>query len=171
MSEEAPTGPRRRVVFAGIDGATWDIMDPMIAAGELPNLAATVENGVHGPLTSTVPPNSSLAWTSFQTGVHPGKHGIFFFREQRPGSYLRPVVSWDSVMAPSIWRLASEHGKKVCVITMPLTFPVEPVNGCMISGWMTPHGVTDHIHPKSLAKELDEAVGGVLKEFHGGVRC
>ncbi|MDA0666891.1 MAG: alkaline phosphatase family protein [Planctomycetota bacterium] len=153
--------PRKRVIIAGIDGATWDIINPMIEAGKLPNLAAMVKNGCCGPLTSTVPPNSSLAWTSFMTGVHPGKHGVFFFREQRHGSYQRPVVSMNSVQVPSVFRLASEAGKKVASITVPLTFPVEKVNGCMIGGLLTPDRHSDFIHPPELRKELEEAIGDV----------
>ncbi len=153
--------PRRRVVFAGIDGATWDIIEPMVAAGKLPNLAATMRSGSYGPLKSTIPPNSSLAWCSFQTGVHPGKHGVFFFREQKHGSYVRPVVSWNSVQAPSIWKLASEAGKKVCVITIPLTFPPEKVNGVMMGGLMTPDRNSDFIWPPEMRQELEKAVGDV----------
>lgn len=150
-----------RVVFAGIDGATWDVIQPMMDAGQLPNLAALVRAGVSGPLKSTVPPNSSLAWTSFQTGVHPGKHGIFFFREQRHGSYVRPVVSWNSVQAPSIWRLASDAGKKVCTVTVPLTFPVEQIRGAMIGGLLTPDRNSDFIWPPELRQELQAAIGDV----------
>jgi len=153
--------PRKRVIIAGIDGATWDIINPMIAAGKLPNLAAMVKNGCCGPLTSTVPPNSSLAWSSFMTGVHPGKHGVFFFREQRHGSYQRPVVSMKSVQVPSVFRLASEAGKKVASITVPLTFPVEKVNGCMIGGLLTPDRHSDFIHPPELRQELEAAIGDV----------
>jgi predicted AlkP superfamily phosphohydrolase/phosphomutase len=53
---------RKRVIFAGIDGATFSIIDPMIADGKLPNLAAMQNNGTMGPLLSTNPPNSSLAY-------------------------------------------------------------------------------------------------------------
>lgn len=152
----------RRVVFAGIDGATWDIIEPMVAAGKLPNLAATMRAGAYGPLKSTIPPNSSLAWSSFQTGVHPGKHGIFFFREQDHGSYVRPVVSWNSVQAPSIWKLAAEAGKKVCVITVPLTFPPEKLeNGVMMGGLMTPDRHSEFIWPPEMRAELEAAVGDV----------
>ncbi|MBC8369760.1 MAG: alkaline phosphatase family protein [Planctomycetes bacterium] len=152
---------RKRVIFAGIDGATFSIIDPMIADGKLPNLAAMQSNGTMGPLLSTNPPNSSLAWSSFMTGVHPGKHGVFFFREQRPGSYQRPVVSLESVQAPSIFKLASAAGKKVCSITMPLTFPVEEVNGCMIGGLLTPDRNSDFIYPPELRQELEDAIGDV----------
>lgn len=150
---------RRRVVFAGIDGATWSVIEPMVAAGKLPHLAAMMRSGTTGPLTSTIPPNSSLAWTSFQTGVHPGKHGVFFFRERRPDAYERPVISWDSVQVPSIWRIASEAGKRVCCVTIPLTFPVEHVNGAMIGGLLTPDRHSDFIWPPELRAELEAAVG------------
>lgn len=152
---------RKRVIFAGIDGATFSIIDPMIADGKLPNLAAMQNNGTMGPLLSTNPPNSSLAWTSFMTGVHPGKHGVFFFREQRHGSYQRPVVSLESVQAPTVFKLASAAGKKVVSITMPLTFPVEEVNGCMIGGLLTPDRASDFIYPPELRAELEEAIGDV----------
>ncbi|RMH04325.1 MAG: hypothetical protein D6702_03360 [Planctomycetota bacterium] len=151
--------PRRRVVFVGIDGATWDLIEPMIAAGRLPNLAAMVRAGASGPLASTRPPNSSLAWTSFQTGVHPGKHGIFFFREQRPGSYDRPVVSFHSIQAPTIWRLASDAGRKVSVAYVPMTFPPEEVTGGMVGGLLTPDRRADFVRPPGLRAELEAALG------------
>jgi predicted AlkP superfamily phosphohydrolase/phosphomutase len=150
---------RKRVVFVGIDGATWDVIEPMIAAGRLPNLAAMVANGSSGPLESTKPPNSSLAWTSFQTGVHPGKHGVFFFREQRPGSYDRPVVSFDSIQAPTVWRLASEQGKKVAVAYMPMTFPPEELSGGMIGGLLTPDRRSDFVRPAGLRERLEARLG------------
>ena len=151
--------PRKRVVFVGIDGATWDIIEPMVAAGELPNLAAMMENGAYGPLESTKPPNSSLAWTSFQTGVHPGKHGVYFFREQRPGRYERPVVSFDSIQAPTVWKLASEQGKKVSVAYVPMTFPPEELSGGMVGGLLTPDRRSDFVRPAGLRAELEQALG------------
>ncbi len=95
------------------------------------------------------------------TGVHPGKHGVFFFREQRSGSYQRPVVSMDSIQAPTVFRLASDAGKKVCAVTVPLTFPVEKINGCMIGGLLTPDRHADFIHPPELRQELEQAIGDV----------
>lgn len=157
MPESSP----RRVCFVGIDGATWKIIDPMVKAGKLPNLAAMMENGTRGNLLSTQPPNSSLAWTSFQTGVHPGKHGVFFFREQPEGTYLRPVVSWGSVTAPSIWSLASERGKRVAAVYFPMTYPPESLNGCVIGGLLTPDRSSDFINPPELRDELEQAVGPV----------
>ncbi len=151
--------PRKRVVFVGIDGATWNLIEPMIAAGKLPHLRAMMEHGSHGPLRSTSPPNSSLAWSSFQTGVDPGKHGIFFFREQRPGSYERPVVSFRSIQAPTVWQLASEHGKKVALAYVPMTFPPPEVNGAVVGGLLTPDRNADFIRPPELRAELERELG------------
>ena len=166
---------RQRVVFVGLDGATWDVMHPMIEAGRLPNLAALVEEGCSGPLTSTIPPNSSLAWTSFQTGCHPGKHGVFFFRENRPGSYDRPVISWDSVCVPSIWRLAADQGRKVVTAWFPLTWPPEEwKDGVNIGGLLTPDSSADLVRPRALREKLSAKFGSVPADnepelfFHSG---
>lgn len=162
MTEPTPSSSdTRRVCFVGIDGATWRIIEPMVEAGRLPNLAAMMERGSHGILRSTLPPNSSLAWTSFQTGVHPGKHGIFFFREQREGTYLRPVVTSSSIQAPTLWTLASEQEKRVAALYFPMTYPPEPVNGCMVGGLLTPDRHSEFIHPPELRAELTTVVGDV----------
>lgn len=165
---------RQRVVFVGIDGGSWNVIEPMAAAGQLPNLAALMRGGSYGPLRSTIPVNSSVAWASFMTGCHAGKHGVFFFREQRHGSYQRPVISFRSIQAPTLWKLASEMGRKVVVLYFPLTFPPERVNGAMIGGLLTPDRDSDFIWPPELRQELQRAVGDVPSDnepeklFHAG---
>lgn len=152
---------RKRVVFFGIDGGAWRVIEPMVAAGKLPNLAAMMARGTRGVLEGTYPPNSSLAWASFMTGVHPGKHGVFFFREQRLSTYQRPVISFHSIKAPTIFKHASELGKKVVAVTVPLTYPVERWEGVQVGGLLTPDRNSDFIHPPELRDELERAVGDV----------
>ncbi len=76
-----------RVFIIGLDSATWDLINPWIQQGLLPNLAKLVEGGASGRLQSAIPPLTPPAWTSFMTGKNPGKHGIFHFLEPQPGSY------------------------------------------------------------------------------------
>ena len=165
---------RQRVVFVGIDGGTWNVIEPMVAEGKLPHLGALMREGSYGPLRSTIPVNSSVAWASFMTGCHAGKHGVFFFREQRHGSYQRPVISFQSIQAPTIFKLASELGKKVVALYVPLTFPPEKVHGAMISGLLTPDRNSDFIWPPELREDLQRAVGDVPSDnepeklFHSG---
>ena len=68
--------PHAKVLLIGLDGAEWDRIDPLIAQGELPNLARLKRDGVHGPLESFEPILSPIIWTSIATGKTPEKHGI-----------------------------------------------------------------------------------------------
>jgi predicted AlkP superfamily phosphohydrolase/phosphomutase len=70
-----------KVFVLGLDGATWDILDPLVRAGELPHLARLVERGASGTLRSVFPPLSPVAWTGVMTGKNSGKHGVFEFLE------------------------------------------------------------------------------------------
>ncbi|MGH2361070.1 MAG: alkaline phosphatase family protein, partial [bacterium] len=79
--------PSPQLLIIGIDGATFDLMSPWMKAGKLPSLRRVMEEGAHGELISTTPPNSAAAWTSFMTGKNPGKHGVFDFFEPIPHSY------------------------------------------------------------------------------------
>jgi len=75
---------KRRVLVIGLDGATFGLLRPWMEEGSLPNLAAIARNGASGELQSTIPPNSAPAWTSFMTGMNPGKHGVYGFTRVEP---------------------------------------------------------------------------------------
>ena len=155
------------VFIIGWDGATWDLIKPWIAEGKLPQIARLIEEGASGPLRSTLPPMTFPAWSSFMTGVNPGKHGIFDFMRSTPGKYELEFVNGGQRKAPSFWQLLSEAGRKVISISVPCTFPPEKVNGSMISGFDAPGlgGSGSRVdargmYPPELYEELDEAVGG-----------
>ncbi len=156
-----------RVFIIGWDGATFDLIKPWVEKGRLPNIAQVLENGAHGPLRSTMPPMTFPAWTSFMTGKNPGKHGIFDFTRQRPGTYDLEFVNGGQRRAPSFWKLISDAGRQVISISVPCTYPPEPVNGIMLSGFDAP-GLggsgskldTRGMHPPSLCAELDRELGG-----------
>jgi len=151
---------RRKVLIVGLDGGTFDVMRPLVETGRMPNVARLMTEGAHGDLRSTIPPITPTAWTSFMTGVNPGKHGIYDFQRAVPGSYkFRPVPACQHEYK-SIWRLASEAGKSVVSLDVPFTYPIEAVNGCLISGYGTP--VTEDVDftwPRGLAQELREECG------------
>src|SRR5204863_625770 len=84
------------VFVIGLDGATFDLIHPFIAQGYLPNLQSLISKGSSSELSSTIPPVTASAWTSFMTGKNPGKHGLFDFMQRRKDSYdLAPVSSFD----------------------------------------------------------------------------
>jgi len=148
-----------RVLIVGLDGATFDLIRPWAAEGKLPRFRALLAEGAAGELKSTVPPMSPPAWSSFMTGVNPGKHGIFDFTERKPGTYEIQFVSSRHRKAETIWRILSRAGKRVCAVGVPTTHPVEPVNGVMVSGFEARSMNQKAIHPPELYAEIRDKVG------------
>ncbi len=148
------------LLVIGLDGGTFDLAGPWMDAGKLPALARLRRQGLWGELRSTVPPATMPSWTSFMTGVNPGRHGIFDFTRRVAGTYDVAFVNSTFRKAPTIWRMLSDAGRPVAVLGMPGTYPPEPINGCMVSGFdapVTTRANRSFIHPPELA---DEVMGG-----------
>jgi len=148
-----------RVLVIGIDGGTFDLIQPWAAAGDLPNLARLMAEGVHGLLESTLPPVTSPAWPTFATGMNPGKHSVFDFiqpmgrTDGRPGQF--ELVNATAIRAPTLWQILSEADRQVGVVNVPVTYPPTPVNGFIVAGMLSPVGAT-FTYPADL---LDQYTG------------
>jgi predicted AlkP superfamily phosphohydrolase/phosphomutase len=152
-----------RLIIFGVDGGTLEIVRPLAAQGLLPNFARVMEQGVVGELDSTFPPMTFPAFTTFMTGKNPGGHGVFDFFERVPGRYGVRFVNANSRRSRTLWRMLSEAGRRVTVIGFPVTYPPEPVNGVMISGFDAP-GIgakadRSCFYPASFYDELRREVG------------
>jgi len=148
-----PNPKSARVLVIGLDGATFDLIKPWMAAGHLPVLAQLVREGAHGYLRSTIPTMSAPAWTSFMTGKNPGKHGVFDFGRRRPHDYEIQIVRNDLTRIGTFFGYLSRLGKRIITINVPMTYPPEPVNGIMISGLGAPEG-GNFTYPKELRAQL-----------------
>lgn len=142
-----------RVLLIGLDGATFDVLGPLMDEGVMPNLAAMVEGGTSGVLESTRPPITPAAWTTFMTGKGPGKHGIIDFLRYDPATNRLTFNNNQKISQKTIWQILSDKTYRVGSINVPMTFPPEPVNGFMISGFDTPSG-QDFTFPKDLQSEI-----------------
>ncbi len=151
-----------RVFIIGLDGGTFDLIRPFAAQGQLPTLKKLMDEGAWAPLESTVPPVTASAWTSFMTGKNPGAHGLFDFMQRRPGSYDLAPVSSRSRDGKAVWEIASEAGKQVIVMGVPVTYPPEPVNGLMVTGMLTPRGASDYTFPAELKDEIRQVTGAYI---------
>ncbi len=156
---------KTKVFILGIDGATFDLIKPWIAQGELPTFSYLMNNGTHGNLISVPNTNSAPAWVSFATGTNPGKHGIFYFDEPIIGTYQRRYLNGSFRKNKAIWNYVSEGGRKVNVINVPMTYPAEKLNGFMIAGLDAP-GIWSKgfCYPSSLINELKPKIGEYVIE-------
>lgn len=143
-----------RVLLIGLDGATWDILDPLVKQGRMPHLAGLIAGGCKGILNSTKPPITPAAWTTFMTGKGPGRHGIIDFLRYDAAAGRLSFNNYIEISGKTIWELLSERGYKVGSINLPMTYPPRPVNGFMISGFDTPSVELDFTYPRELKAEL-----------------
>jgi len=119
---------RPRVTIVGVDGASWRVLDPLIARGEVPNFARLITGGTRAPLRSRIPLWSPAVWTTIATGVRRERHGITGFLDQT--SHL---VASTHRRAPTLWTLASNAGLRAAVIGWWVTYPAEAINGVIVS--------------------------------------
>jgi predicted AlkP superfamily phosphohydrolase/phosphomutase len=151
----------KKVLFIGLDGATFDVLDPLIDQGLMPRLKQFIEQGVRGPLETTIPPITPTAWVSWMTGKNPGKHGVFEFLLRRKGSGALPDTPVNSHSRDGLpfWDLLGQMGKQAIVTNVPCTYPPSMVNGVMISDFLTPRGRRDFTYPEKLIEEVEGRFG------------
>ncbi|MBI3846726.1 MAG: alkaline phosphatase family protein, partial [Planctomycetes bacterium] len=154
------------VLFVGIDGATWDVMTPMIERGELPNFKALIERGVASPLRTFQPSLSPIIWTSIATGKTMDKHGITsFVHADDPNSPIRS----NERRASAVWEILGDGDVRVGIVGWWLTWPAEHVNGFMVSSYAAIaaglwkgsvySGIPEQVYPARLNGDLEALIG------------
>ena len=152
----------KRVVVLGLDGMEPKLVEKYMQKGKLPNLQRLKEEGSFSRLSTSYPPISPVAWSSFMTGTDPSYHNIFDFFTRDPHTYL-PVLSSAEIgkatrilrigkykipfgkpkikllrKSKPFWKVLGENGIFSSVIRVPITFPPEKFNGVLLSGMCTP---------------------------------
>ena len=122
-----------RTLIVGLDGADWQIVDPLIEQGRLPNLAALRRRGAHANLKSLLPLLSPLIWTSVVTGVTPDRHGVLDFLVQDEQSGRKIPVNSRYRKVRALWNIFTEADRTVDFVAWWASWPAEQVNGHMIS--------------------------------------
>ena len=152
-----------RVLIIGIDGATFDLIQPWIDEGRLPNLRKIYEKGASCVLNSTLPPNSAPAWTSLLTGMNPGKHGVYGFTRVEPmDGYAIKVNSGARRRVPTAWQYLSTLGFRVITLNVPMTYPPDSINGLVVTGIDAPGLDSEFTYPRELRKEILHAIPDYL---------
>ncbi len=139
--------PARPVIFVGLDGADWELLDDYMASGVMPNLKALAGAGRTGTLKTINPPLSPLVWTTMMTGASPLDHGILDFTRRNPKTgALEPIPSSER-RRPAIWNMANDGNKSVAVFGLWATWPAEPVQGLLVADRFSSFTSRDHEPP------------------------
>jgi predicted AlkP superfamily phosphohydrolase/phosphomutase len=158
QSESSP-----RVVILGLDGVSWPLVQKLTEEGVMPRLKALAEESNCGPMLSTLPEISPVAWTTFFTGRSPGDHGIYGFTEFEAESYKVRFNSSGQIRVPALWDWLGLKNKKSVVLNVPMTYPAQALSGVMVSGFMAlnidragfPSWVVDFLKKNNYRLEAD----------------
>jgi len=154
-----------KVFILGIDGATFDIIRPLVESGRAPNFAKVMREGTWGPLRSTIHPITPAAWSSFATGKNPGKHGIFDFTAPIRRNYAFKLNNARDRKAASFWAQLGRAGRHVIVANVPFTYPPESVHGVVISGFDTPGADRSMASPPEVYDDLVSHFGSYTPDW------
>lgn len=150
---------KRKVVVVGLDSASPHLLFNKFL-GDLPNLKKMVSGGNAGSLRTVYPPITIPAWMAMMTGKDSGELGVYGFRHRKPGSYKDYwIAASNTIKAKKVWDCLAEKGLKSIVVGVPPSYPPYPINGSIISDFITPSTQSDYTYPKSLKKEIEEQVG------------
>lgn len=129
----------------------------------LPNIKQIVSTGIYGRLESTIPAITCPAWSSMVTSANPGRLGVYGFRNRAAYNYDDlAFVSSRLIKVDPVWNIISKQNKKVIVIGVPQTYPPSPVNGCMVTCFLTPDTSCNYTYPSDLKNEVEHITNGYM---------
>lgn len=149
----SPSKPPRLFVL-GWDGSPLRLLRRLMQAGDLPNLARLFESGSAVEMNSSLPDVSAVAWTSINTGMNPGKHGIYGFYDGRPGDRSIQVMTASHVRAQTMWELVSDAGRRAVALNVPLSYPPQRINGVVVSDFLAP-SLGKAVYPTAVLSTLE----------------
>lgn len=144
----------KKTLIIGIDGVPYSLLNAYLEKGLMPNLKTILSQGFRlHRMNASIPDISSVSWTSFNTGVNPGEHGIYGFTDLKPDSYSLCFPNLGDVKAPLFWDILGKGNHKrsslsqayqaqilrpyrSIIFNVPHTYPAMPMNGTLISGFV-----------------------------------
>jgi predicted AlkP superfamily phosphohydrolase/phosphomutase len=152
----------KKLIILGIDGMDPDLLTKFMAEGKMPNFARLAQQGSFRRLTTSIPPQSPVAWSNLITGMNAGGHGIFDFIHRDPktfqlyfstsrvegpkhswhlGNWVVPLGSGSAEQlrhGKAFWEFLDERGIPNSVYRIPANFPPISAKGKTLSGMGTP---------------------------------
>ncbi|MGJ3237527.1 MAG: alkaline phosphatase family protein [Anaerolineae bacterium] len=144
----------QRVLVLGLDCASPQLIFEQLT-DDLPNLKRLMQAGTWGILRSSIPCITVPAWSSMTSSCDPGVLGVYGFRNRSAYDYHSLTVA-DSraIKVKRLWEYMGEAGKQSLVLNVPQTYPVKPIDGHMVSGFMTPNTGAQFAYPAIFKQEV-----------------
>lgn len=154
-----------RTFVLGLDGASWRLLEPWLADGTLPNIAALRETGTWATSQSCLPPVTFPNWKCYASGKDPGGFGVFWFERVDLEVGEIAVCNGGDFDTPELWDYLNDEGQSVGVVNMPSTYPPRTVDALMVAGG--PDAVAGeyrsldegYAYPPDLEAELESRFG------------
>jgi predicted AlkP superfamily phosphohydrolase/phosphomutase len=127
----------KRLLVLALDMADGELIRHWSGQGHLPCFASLISSGTWMDLESTAQVLHTSTWPTFATGVQPGKHGVYFPYQPKPGSQLAQHVMADQYGAATFWHIADQQGCRCVIYDVPETFPEAGFSGTAVFDWGT----------------------------------
>lgn len=158
---------KRRVAVIGLDCASPELVFERWA-DELPNLSRLRNKGLYGDLESVVPAITVPAWSCMTSGKDPGTLGVYGFRNRKDYNYSTlTIANSDAIHEPRLWDILTKYNKQSIILGVPGTFPPTPINGSMVSCFLTPSTESEYTHPASLKHDIKSWVDDYMVDVKG----
>ena len=148
----------KKIMIIGLDCATPQLVFDKFLP-ELPNIRKIMDSGLYGEFRSTTPPITCPAWMCMTSGKDPGTLGIYGFRNRKDHSYDGlSIANSTAIKEPLLWDILGAAGRKCIMLGVPQTYPPRPVNGAMVTCFLTPSTESEYTYPPELKEEIARVV-------------
>lgn len=142
----------KKVFLFGIDGAPPDLVFGSWKE-HLPNISKLMERGCYARLQSTIPPTTIVAWNSMISGKDTSEIGVFSYTYRDEEGNTRLVNSYH-IQCDLMWDIIGKHNKKSIALYVPLSYPVKPIKGIMVSDFLTPSVDDKCAYPLAIKEKI-----------------
>jgi len=165
--QEGQFRSNKKVIVIGLDGGSWNIIEPLMSKGKLPTIATLVRNGSKSDLESSIPPVTFPAWKCYSCGKNPDNLGVYWWMDPDFENKKLRVHNSRDFRSKEIWDYLGKYNIKCGVIGMPTTYPPKRINGFMVSEF----GYIDsgYTYPVDLETDLRKKYNYTFKfiDYHG----
>lgn len=141
-----------KALVLGIDGASFDIIDSLVADGFLPYLSELLRRGASARTTCTWPAHTAPGWSSYVTARQPGGHGIYQFFDTAAADYGARILRSGDLGCDSAWDWLAAQGWTLGLVNVPMSHPPRDLPGYQVT-WPLEQTL-GYSRPRSLLAEL-----------------